>query len=252
MKFHLRGPLREAAGDGDGSGGGDGDVFNEDQVKAIETAVNNAINKYDASNKKATKKLESSLLTISESISALSEKINADPDDGGGDTDGGGGNNDDGKGGKNTQQNTELHKLTKQFNDLKKQFDASETARQEAEAKAEKTERESALQTALSQHKFASLKAREAVFTMMFSEIDRDEDGNLVVGDIALDEHVKTQLESDEFAVFLEPERKGGAGASGGTPPRKGSLDLDNLKPGASKEDRAAAAREISNVLQQG
>lgn len=77
----------------------------------------------------------------------------------------------------------------------------------------------------------------------------RDANGNLVIGEMPLSRYIKEHVPRG-FKGMLQARPVGGSGAqphSGGA--GTGKIDINDIKPGMSKEQEAAAAREIAQVL---
>jgi len=150
--------------------------------------------------------------------------------------------------GDKTKPDPQTAKLLKQVEALTTKLEATEKARVDTELKAEEKDRHSQIRSALSRFQFAGERAAEAAFLIFRDQVRRSDDGSLVGGDDApLSQFFDEAMKSHEY--LLAPKQTGGAGAVGGSSSRSKSITLDEIKPGMTKEQEAAAVASISHVL---
>jgi hypothetical protein len=118
-----------------------------------------------------------------------------------------------------------------------------EKARQESEARAETTDRESKVRAALGKIRFATPEDAETVYDVVASKVKRDDDGNLIVGDTTMDAYLTAYL--DKRPKMLAAENTGGSGNGAGAG-RPGKVDLNSeLK---TPQQKADFLKEIQRV----
>jgi hypothetical protein len=228
-KFWLRGPLMEGE---PGAGGGGGGTID---AKAIAAEI--------------SKGLAASLATaVSEAVKAALPK--AEPPAGG---DGSG----SGEGGdpKNKGKEGDDPRFAQLERDLKKTRDelANERLEREKASKAaEESERHSLIRSALGGYEFGTEKARDTAFRIFRDEVVRGKDGKLYGPDAEtpFGDYIKGQMEK-EHEYLLRPRDVGGAGAQNGGSRRPTAFELEDIKPGMSKEVREAARQAIAAHLPQ-
>jgi hypothetical protein len=219
----MRGPLRDKAGEGTDGGGGVGDAPPPFDPAAFQKSLMDAVNK-----------------TINGAIKNLKTELgkkpdpepNPDPDP-----------EPEPKGGDKTDP--KVRALEKQISSLTAKYEAAEKARQESERKAEEKERHAAIRSELSKFNFASDGAREAAFKIFRDDIRRGDDGSLIGGseDAPLAQFIEDAMKQHEY--LLAPKPAGGAGASSGNRKGTATVSLDDIKPGMTKEQEAAALAAI-------
>jgi len=135
----------------------------------------------------------------------------------------------------------------KQFKKLEEKVAALEADKIKAEKLAQDAQLDSAVNSILGDYRFASPKMKELAFSAMRPLVQKDEDGNLVIGNAKADSWIKVALE-DEYAHLLEKKA-----VSGGGIPRQGgksaSIDFDSLGPNSKPEDLAAAGKALAEQL---
>jgi hypothetical protein len=120
-----------------------------------------------------------------------------------------------------------------------------------AEKKALDTDQESKVRAALKGFDFATEDAAEDAYTLVSKMITRSEDGNLVSSDnLPYDSFIKDFIPTKK-PHLLAPVNRSGAGATAGTGRQTGrtSVDIADIKPGASKETLAAAGSQIRALI---
>lgn len=154
---------------------------------------------------------------------------------------------DDGKTGKTADP--AMQALQSQMRDLQGKLDASERARAEAVKAAEERERMSAIRGKLGDFQFASDAARESALRIFGGDIVRGEDGTLLGPDktTPADEYIAKALE-ETHDYLLKPKNVGGAGTVNHGSKRMPPVDLDDIKPGMSADDRARVLAQISQL----
>jgi len=144
----------------------------------------------------------------------------------------------------------QLRALERRNKELDDQFKAMKTESDATKAAAERKEQEALVRTKLSKFKFADDAAAEDAFEIFGSKIKRTEDGAFVGHDgTPIDQYLDEGLRAKPY--LLAPKEVSGAGAragkqAGGT----AAVSLESIKPGMSAADVAAAAAQISAVLQ--
>lgn len=145
-----------------------------------------------------------------------------------------------------------LTALQAQMRDLQTKLDASEQARVKAIDEAQERERTSAIRAKLGDFQFASDPARESALRILGGEIVRGDDGQLYGPDktTPFDQYIGKALE-ETHDYLLKPKDVGGAGALNPGQKRQPPIDLNDIKPGMSAEDRKRALAEIAHLAQQ-
>lgn len=238
MFFLFRnGRLFDAAEDGGNGGGGSTETLD---AKAIEAMVNKIVNGAIAGTRKDFEKsFGSKLTTIEEALSKL-----AGSGDGG--NNGGSGNNDDGGKTKvDPETNAKLLEITKKLETAMKTVDRMAAEKKDADAKADMAERRAAFSAALqSLPAFRDEELRDAFAAKYFPQIQRTDDGAIVMNDLPLDKALKAI--ADQKPAYFAASDKGGSGARGGQPPAsKGRIHVEDIKPGMSQDAQQQAANEI-------
>ena len=148
----------------------------------------------------------------------------------------------------------QLAKAQRDFAELNKQLAAqrealanSEKQRQSAEEKRLEAEKSSALKSAIAA---AGVRAdgHDELAVIMGSQITRSEDGELVgPGNVALATYIKEYVE--KRPAWLPPLPGAGAGATQSARNQQKPIDINDIKPGMSPEDKARAMAQIATVL---
>ena len=222
--------LRSAVMEGEpGAGGGGGGAID---AKAIAAEI--------------SKGLSASLAAaVGEAVKAALPK--AEPAGGEGAGSGEGGD------GKNKGKEGDDPRFAQLERDLKKTREdlANERAEREKASKAaEESDRHSLIRNALGGYEFGTEKARDTAFRIFRDEVVRGKDGKLYApdGETPYGEYIKAQMEK-EHEYLLKPKDVGGAGAQNGGSRRNAAFDVDDIKPGMSKEDRERARQAITAQL---
>jgi len=135
------------------------------------------------------------------------------------------------------QLNAQIADLTKLTKTLEGRVNSESEARKKAEEKADLTERQSALLTAVGKYAFANDASRASFVRGVTAEISRTESGELVAGGLPLEKFVDEQLAA--MPNLLAPKEQRGAGAGpGGKPAVGGKASLDEIKQGMTAADR--------------
>lgn len=241
------GPLFEQAGDG-GEGGGNGGGTGNPGLDAagVQAMIDKSINGFG---KRIEKQFETKFGGFTTKLDTLLERL-GDGSQGGNDGGDGGDDGDEGhqQGGKSEKISPKLKaKLDSQEKALKSmqnKLDAETKARQEAAARAEETERHSAIRSELGKYPLRP-EAVEQAFKLFKGDVARSDDGTLIVGETTMEAHIKATL--DTLPGLLKPEDKGGAGSSSGG--KTGRVQLEDIRQGMSAETEAAALRDIASAL---
>jgi hypothetical protein len=151
----------------------------------------------------------------------------------------------------NVQLKTMTEKLAAQDNAL----NSLKAAKEEAEKRAEKTERHAFIRNSLAPLKFINAAAAETAFGIVEKHVQRLGDGTLVAdldgSKYPVPEFAKDFLEKEHAYVFA-PYGVAGSGApsGGGAPMRPGlRATTEMIKPGMKSEDRDRVVRDITTAL---
>lgn len=224
--MRLFGPfsiLRETAGEGGEGGGG---AVTMDAIKAmVEGIVNGAVNGLDKRYSKQFKDIEGKIVTP--------PKVDDPPAD-------------DPPPGDKTKPDANTIKLTKQVEALNAKLEAEATARKAAEASAREEKRHSIIRNELAKHQYAKENGIDAAFRLLEGDIKYGEDGSLTTPDETPIGDFLTGKLNKEYDYLLAPLKAGGSGATPGARGGKGGIALEDIKPGMSAEQRAAAMAAIA------
>jgi hypothetical protein len=139
----------------------------------------------------------------------------------------------------------ELDRLARENASLVKRFEDGEKARKEAEDRARNTDKESKIRTSLQGFKFIDSEAAEDAYNIVATKTNFDDNGQLLADGMFLSDFVKSFI-PEKKSYLLEPEGKGGAGASGGNTREKSKpFSLEQINPKMSAEDKKNAAAAI-------
>lgn len=227
MRFWLRFPLMDAAGDGSGGGGGGGDAFDPAKFK---TELMGEV----------TKMLNGGIGRLEKTIAGLKPPPDPPkPGDGGDDGQGGGDKGD-----------PKVKGLEKRLADLTAKLEASDKARAETEAKARETARQAAIRSEVAKHSL-NPDAVDDALRFFRDSIRYNDAGELVAGDdeAPLADFVKATVEKKP--LWQPPVANGGAGATGGARSNQKPIDLDAIKPGMSAEERARVFAHLNSLAGQ-
>lgn len=228
MRFdRLFSPLyEEAPGDGGNGGGGAPSSPEPLTLDAITKLFDQRLNGLD-------KKYGSQFKALEERFSKVAPPAPADPDP------------DPAPAGKGDPA------IQRQLKSLQEKLDAAEKARLageqkqlEAERRAEEKERHAEVRSMLSKYPYANDAARDDAYSIFLGQIKRSEDGALVgPDDIPAAEYLDKAIKARPY--LLAPAPQGGAGATPSRGRAAGGINLEDIKPGMSAEQRSAALAAI-------
>ena len=239
-------PLMDAAGDGEGSGGGagagagagdgdgsgqggdgegDGDGGSDDDKPVTMKALRELLGGFK--------------MDVTKQVNAIDKKLK---------TQGGQ------QGGGQKPAPQPQKKAAPQFEDPEKEELRQRLETQEKERATERQqmlnrERDSEIKSALAEFPWKDKDDRDVAFDYYRSKAERDEDGNLVIGDVELGSFIKKHAPA-RFRGMFAPRDVGGSGNSAGKSKPSGALDLSEIKPGMSPETDAKARETISALFQ--
>jgi len=148
------------------------------------------------------------------------------------------------------EANAIIHELQRQNKELKSQVTGLADDSKAKEARAQKAETDSAIETALNDYTFTSPGARETAKRLIAMEVTRTEDGKLLGGgDLPLTDFVKEAL-TTKHDYFLASAEVGGAGASKGITRNSAGVGLETIKRDMTEADRQAVTAEIGRAIQ--
>lgn len=159
------------------------------------------------------------------------------------------------KGKSSPEDAAKIADLTKRLDAVTKAQTESDKKREEAEAKALATDKESKIRTVLGEFEFTSEGARQDAYKLISELINRDGDGNLLGQDnLPFDAFIRNYI-PDQKGYLLAPLNRSGSGAhnggsnkSGGTG-TSGKFQIEQIKPNMSKDELSAAVRAIRQAL---
>jgi len=146
----------------------------------------------------------------------------------------------------------QIHGQGKEIEKLNLALKERDQRTQDAEARAEKADKAAKLNAALGKQDLHGSDAYNAAFKIFEGEVKKDDEGNWTGPDGSpLDVYIDKQL-SEKHTYFLKPRDVGGAGASGSGRRKESSIQYEDIKPGMTKEQRAAAYARVSELARQG
>lgn len=248
-------PNDDDSGGGGGGGGSDDDVSKKvtemvtGAVARIEgTAIPNALKPVV----KQVSELATNIAEVSESVKKLLEaqsSSNGDDDSGGSSGSGDSG----GDAGSTTGKlEAELRRLRKQVDSQGTQLKEAQDDRAESLLEADRADRKAEVSRLLNSYTFVDESAGTYAREFVVNKVTRNDDKELVVGDITLAEFI-TQTMDGAFAGLLKAEsggsgqrsNGGGAGAGG----RNKGVQIEAIGTDMSPEDRKAAWGEVGKVI---
>lgn len=134
----------------------------------------------------------------------------------------------------------ELEKLNKAQQSL---IEENKKTKQDAETK----ELHAQIRTSLSDFPFVSDSARELAFNNLKDRISKKGSALFGPDDVPLKDFLANELEQT-YDFLLSKKDVGGAGATGGGR-RDAGIDLDDIRPGMSAEQLAAARAQIARLV---
>lgn len=247
------------AGAGAGGGAGDQPPLTMEGIlaevdKRLTAQISAGIDKFKKDNEAA---IDSKLAPLSQSLTGISEAL--------GKITGGTGGNPNAGGGTGAPGNQPPNNLSPQDNVLLKQLQDTTRAqgqqietlkkeKQEADQKAERSDRHSIIRSALGNMHFISDMATSTAFTIVEPHIKRLEDGSLIGGingdNLPVDAFVKDYLTREHSYLLLPSGATGSGATSTGGSPRMGiKADLSDIKVGMKPETRESVVASISAAL---
>lgn len=170
------------------------------------------------------------------------------------------GNDGTGGGGSSKQQlppevNAQLKTMGDQLKAYGNEITTLKTAKEEAERRAEETERHSTIRTALNGLPFVNDRASETAFSIVSPHVRRLEDGSLVAGvsgdNFPVDAFAKDFLQKEHAYLFRTTGATGSGAPATGSGLRMGTrADMSQIKVGMKQEDRSAVVESIAAALQ--
>jgi len=124
-----------------------------------------------------------------------------------------------------------------------------EKERATEKANAQKAELVAEVKSALSEFTWGD-GGKEIALQHYLSQATRNEAGELVIGEMPLARYIKEHVPRSPFKSLLAPRQVGGAGADKGGGGGAGTLQLEDIKPGMSKEKMAEAGTLLSKLRQ--
>ena len=124
--------------------------------------------------------------------------------------------------------------------------------REDADKRADTSERTSVVNTALSGFTFATPEARQTAVDKVMAQLKRTDTGALVAGENLTPEAFIKDFIPTTHAYLLAPTHVSGSGVTPSSALRPGqAVDIDSIKPGMTAEARAAAVEAIKTAGQQ-
>lgn len=233
MKFFLTSPLFEEHADNPGGGGGN----NAPAItKAdVDTAINGAVTRIEKENKALKGQIEALTAGLSTLTEKLTQQEHREP------------SKQDKKDDLTPEANAKISDLTKEIKNLGDRLKAAESKAETEKSERVRLAKESTVRDALSGYKFRKKTDADIAFKILNSEVEYDEDGNLIGENLPLEAFVKKAMEERFDSLIAADPAKGGASAKSGAPRSTGGFDLDKIKPGMTAEELAAASAAIAD-----
>ena len=216
--------------------------------KVIDAKLSGSLENFRKNNidtlKAQVEPLTTQMTTINESLRELLAKGSLPPS----------GTNSDGKPPVPPEINAQLRDLTDRIKSQGNELNTLKVAKEQAEQRAEKTERHSTIRTALNGLPFVTDKAVDTAFSIVEPYVRRLEDGSLVAGldgeNYPVNSFVQDFLSKEHGYLF----KSTGASGSGAPPIGSGSrigpkADISSIKVGMKSEDRDNVVEAIASVL---
>ncbi len=147
--------------------------------------------------------------------------------------------------------NAKMQSLERQIKTLTDGMKASEAERNTERELRLESERRAAIKDAMSAIPFRDQTSSEAFFKIVSSDIERDEEGNLVAksdsGPLPVADYIRGM--SEKLSGLLAPKGGGGSGASPGRAPANRQFTLDDIRPGMSPEDEREILAQAGHAL---
>lgn len=164
--------------------------------------------------------------------------------------------NSGGNGGSSTSNNVppEVNAMLRTLNETVKRQESAISnltqAKDAAERQARETAKASYVRESLAGFNFATPSAASTAFELVKNHVKEQEDGGYIAGDLPVADFVKDFLQR-EHPYLLKATDMRGSGASGSTGSTAGkAFDINQIRPGMTKEERAAAVAHIANSYQ--
>lgn len=218
LKFWMRQPLMEGAGDGNGGGGGTPPAFDAAKFKAdLLGDVKTLFGEFAAQFRQ-------------KSDPPPPKKDDPPPPKKDGDHD--------------------QAALLARISELEAARNADKEAADKAREAARDRDRLAQIRTALSAHQFASDSAAEDALSFFGSKLKFNDQDQLVTPDgTPVKDWIGKTLTNDR-PYLLKPRDVGGAGAqNGGTGTGGKAIDLDDIKPGMSTEQKKALEQQLAQMM---
>lgn len=140
--------------------------------------------------------------------------------------------------------------LLARINELESARKADKEAADKAREAARDRDRLAQIRTQLSSHQFASDSAAEDALSYFGSKLKFNDQDQLVTPDgKPVKEWIASTLQNDR-PYLLKPREVGGAGAqNGGTGTGGKAIDLDDIKPGMSTEQKKALEQQLAQMM---
>lgn len=242
--------------DGEGGGAGSGaetgitieevrTLLKEEFMPTINTGINNAV----ANLKKGDvpKLIETALGPVQDQMASIVDKIDGLSGSSSNGNEGGGGSKD-----MSPEMKAKFNEAIKTSQSLTERVATLEQQKKEADDKLERAQQDKVLSTALSSFTFQDRVAADSAFTLLRPDVKRLDDGTIVAGDdLPVEDYVKDVLPA-RYGFLLKPKDAGGTGARGSQSPgsgARGHVQMEDIKPGMSPEEREKAAAEILSQL---
>jgi hypothetical protein len=149
--------------------------------------------------------------------------------------------------------NTELQKRDRKLKEVTDLVATLTAERDQAQQARLESERQSAVKDAMAGIQWRDQTHQNAFYKMVIGDVIRDEDGTLVAktdkGNITVSEFIQQQAET--VPGFLAAQGRGGSGASqGGVIKPSKTVHIEDIKPGMTPEQKAAAWQQAAAQIQ--
>ena len=141
--------------------------------------------------------------------------------------------------------------LLKRIADMEKQSEADRKAAKAASDAARDKDRIAQLRTHLSSHQFATDAAAEDALGYFAGKVKLNDQDQLVTPDGTPVKDYVAKVLTEERNYLLKPRDAGGAGAhnGGGGAPGGKPIDVDDIRPGMSKEEMQRVEAELARMM---
>jgi hypothetical protein len=138
--------------------------------------------------------------------------------------------------------------LTRQLDEMRQQFDLLKQENERTKKDAEAKDLDSLVRGEIGKFEFAKPGAAEDLFSVLRSRVKRTEEGIFSDDALSLPEFVKKSYDDRPWLSPAKPV--GGSGAQGGSR-NKSTMDLEQIKPGMSADQRTAAFEAVRRAMEQ-